>query len=74
MIASRAISRLRLPGDLPAGRYPLQVTLYDPNSVAPIPYTTADTPSSTNEQTTQPLTLAELQVGDTMKLLSPLEQ
>jgi hypothetical protein len=72
---------LRLPTDLPAGHYPLEITLYDPNTLETIPYTTPDTAtsaSSTNgtndEPTTQSLTLAELQVGDTMELLSPIAQ
>jgi hypothetical protein len=54
---------LRVPVDLTPGRYPIQVNLYDPTTLATIPYTT--TPD-----TTQALTLAELQVDDTMQLLS----
>jgi hypothetical protein len=58
---------LRVPADLPAGRYPIQISLYDANTLSPTPATPLSDPSSTDAPTTQPLTLAELQVGDTME-------
>jgi hypothetical protein len=65
---------LKLPDALPAGRYPIQVSLYDANTLAPTSSTPLSDPPSTDAQTTQPLTLAELHVGDTMELLSPTGQ
>jgi hypothetical protein len=65
---------LNLPPDLAVGRYPLQVSLYDANSLAPTPHTTLVDPAPTDPPTTQPLTLAELHVGDTMELRLPPAQ
>jgi hypothetical protein len=62
---------LSLPADLPPGRYPLQVSLYDANTLAPTPAISSTGPSADNAPVTQPLTLAEVEVGDTMQLLPP---
>lgn len=65
---------LRLPADLSPGEYPLQLSIYDPNTLAEIPYSPADTTTPANQPSTESLTLAELHVGDTMGLESPIEQ
>ena len=62
---------LKLPSNLPVGRYQIQVNLYDANSLAPTPFILLNDQAATLEPTTQPLTLAEVEVGDTMELLSP---
>jgi 4-amino-4-deoxy-L-arabinose transferase-like glycosyltransferase len=61
---------LRLPAELPAGSYALQLSLYDANSLMPSLHTPLKGETRAGA-TTEPLILAEVQVGDTMGLLSP---
>ena len=61
---------LTLPPDLAEGSYSLQMTLYDANTLTPTPRTNLGETVGTNAPTTEPLTLGELHVGDTMELVS----
>lgn len=62
---------LTVPSDRGQGCYSVQISLYDANTLEPSSYTFLTEPSSL--PSTKPLTLAEVQVGDTMELLSPAE-
>jgi mannosyltransferase len=60
---------LTLPPHLAAGHYDLQVSLYDANTLAPTTSTDVGATSPPNPPATEPRTIAELHVGDTMQLL-----
>jgi hypothetical protein len=60
---------LTLPPHLAAGRYGLQVSLYDANTLDPTLSTEIGDSSPANPPAAEPRTIAELHVGDTMQLL-----
>jgi hypothetical protein len=61
---------LRLPSGA-QGHYRIELTLYDPNSLAAVPH--APMSGAQPATTGDPITLAEVEIGDTMQLLSPIE-
>ena len=62
---------LTLPPELAAGRYTIQLALYDASTLTATPHTYL-AEIGTDAPTIDPLVLAEVQVGDTMELLSPV--
>jgi hypothetical protein len=65
---------LRLPATNADERYRIELSLYDANSLAPIEHTPVLEPSASAMPTSEALTLAEVQLGDTMQMLLPIEQ
>lgn len=65
---------LRVPAQLEAGRYSLVISLYDANTLAPTAHAPLNNPNATNAPTIAPITLAEVQIDDTMELLAPVGQ
>ena len=69
---------LRVPSELPTGRYPVEIILYDANSLTPASHTVLSTSNRADTQSTdvpytEPIILAVVQVDDTMQL-SLIEQ
>ncbi len=65
---------IELPSELSTGRYLIQIVLYDANTLQPTPSLLLTGAATLNRPIAQPRTLAVLQIGDTMELLSPVMQ
>jgi hypothetical protein len=62
---------LRLPPSNGEEQYRIELSVYQANSLAPLSHMPMQENSASGAPTTDPITLAEMRVGDTMQLLSP---